>query len=115
MAEVQYSQIKSKLLELIASLVDKSDIPAKSAADREAHALSRSMAAASIRSTGDQHGRGRRCWPVLSKAMREECDGGAQRRCCSVISLNLILIGTRKNRKEVPPAVRSGSIGRFLC
>ncbi len=49
MAEVQHSQIKSKLLELIAPLVDKSDIPAKSGADREAHVLSRSMAAAAIK------------------------------------------------------------------
>jgi AIPR protein len=49
MAEVQHSQIRSKLLELIAPLVDKSDIPAKSAADREAHILSRSMAAAAIK------------------------------------------------------------------
>jgi hypothetical protein len=49
MAEVQHSQIRSKLLELIAPLVDKSDIPAKSGADREAHVLSRSMAAAAIK------------------------------------------------------------------
>lgn len=49
MAEVQHSQIKSKLLELVAPLVDKSDIPAKSDADIEAHILSRSMAAAAIK------------------------------------------------------------------
>ncbi len=48
MAEVQHSQIKSKLLELIAPQIDKSDIGAKSAADREAHILSRSMAAAAV-------------------------------------------------------------------
>jgi hypothetical protein len=49
MAEVQHSQIKSKLLELIAPLIDKSDIAAKSGADREAHILSRSIAAAAIK------------------------------------------------------------------
>jgi hypothetical protein len=49
MAEVQHSQIKSKLLELIAPHVDKSDIAAKSPADREAHILSRSMAAVAIK------------------------------------------------------------------
>lgn len=49
MAEVQHSQIKSKLLELIAPLVDKSDIKAASPADKEAHVLSRSMAAAAIK------------------------------------------------------------------
>ena len=49
MAEVQHSQIKSKLLELIAPLLDKSDIPAKSGAERDAHILSRSMAAAAIK------------------------------------------------------------------
>jgi hypothetical protein len=49
MAEVQHSQIKSKLLELIAPVVDKSDIPGKSSADKNAHILSRSMAAAAIK------------------------------------------------------------------
>jgi len=53
MAEVQHSQIKSKLLELIAPLVDKSDIPAKSGLDREAHILSRSMAAEAIQILAD--------------------------------------------------------------
>ncbi len=49
MAEVQHSQIKSKLLELIAPHVDKSDIPATSVADREAHILSRSIAVAAVK------------------------------------------------------------------
>jgi hypothetical protein len=49
MAEVQHSQIKSKLLELIAPHVDKSDIAAKSGTDRDAHVLSRSMAAVAIK------------------------------------------------------------------
>jgi hypothetical protein len=48
MAEVQHSQIKNKLLELVAPLIDKSEIAAKTPADREAHILSRSMAAAAI-------------------------------------------------------------------
>ena len=48
MAEVQHSQIKNKLLELVAPFIDKSDIAAKSPTDREAHILSRSMAAAAI-------------------------------------------------------------------
>jgi hypothetical protein len=49
MAEVQHSQIRGKLLELIAPLVDKSGIAAKSGVDREAHVLSRAMAAAAIK------------------------------------------------------------------
>ena len=49
MAEVQHSQIKSKLLELVAPLIDQSDIFAKTEADKEAHLLSRSMAAAAIK------------------------------------------------------------------
>ena len=49
MAEVQHSQIKTKLLELIAPLIDVSDISAKSATDKEAHVLSRSMAAVAIK------------------------------------------------------------------
>jgi hypothetical protein len=53
MAEVQHSQIKGKLLELIAPLIDKSDIPAKAGPDREAHVLSRSMAAAAIKILAD--------------------------------------------------------------
>ncbi|HEY1982529.1 MAG TPA: hypothetical protein VGH13_20825 [Xanthobacteraceae bacterium] len=49
MAEVQHSQIKSKLLELIAPHIDKSDITAKSGPERDAHILSRSMAAVAIK------------------------------------------------------------------
>jgi hypothetical protein len=49
MAEVQHSQIKSKLLQLIAPLIDKSDIPAKSGQQKEAHILSRSVAAVAIK------------------------------------------------------------------
>src|ERR1700730_11197841 len=49
MAEVQHSQIKSKILELVAPLIDQSDIFEKTEADKEAHVLSRSMAAAAIK------------------------------------------------------------------
>jgi hypothetical protein len=48
-AEVQHSQIRSKLLELVAPNIDQSDISATSPTDREAHILSRSMAAAAIK------------------------------------------------------------------
>jgi hypothetical protein len=49
MAEIQHSQIKAKLLELVTPLVDQTDIIAKSALDKEAHLLSRAMAAAAIK------------------------------------------------------------------
>jgi hypothetical protein len=49
MAEVQHSQIKSKLLEQISPLIDAADIPSKSDSARQAHILSRSMAAAAIK------------------------------------------------------------------
>lgn len=49
MAEVQHSQIKAKLLDVIAPLVDASDISAKSATDKEVHVLSRAMAAVAIK------------------------------------------------------------------
>ncbi|QQO24080.1 AIPR family protein [Bradyrhizobium diazoefficiens] len=48
MAEVQHSQIKSKLLEIVVPLIDQSDIFGKQE-DKEAHALSRAMAAAAIK------------------------------------------------------------------
>jgi AIPR protein len=53
MAEVQHSQIRSKLLELISPLVDTSGIAAKSGPAREAHILSRSIAVAAIRMLAD--------------------------------------------------------------
>jgi hypothetical protein len=49
MAEVQHSQIKSKLLEHIAALIDKSDLLAKSGSDLESHLLSRAVAAAALK------------------------------------------------------------------
>lgn len=53
MAEVQHSQIKSKLLELTAPLIDSSDITTKSISDKEANILSRSIAAATIKIVAD--------------------------------------------------------------
>jgi len=53
MAEVQHAQIKSKLLELIAPLIDKSDLSTKSEAERENHVLSRCMAAAAVKILAD--------------------------------------------------------------
>lgn len=49
MAEIQHSQIKAKLLEIVAPLVDQTDIAAKSDADKEIHTLSRATAAAAIK------------------------------------------------------------------
>ena len=49
MAEVQHSQIKSKLLELIAPQIDKSDLAGKSGENLEAHVLSRSVAVAALK------------------------------------------------------------------
>ena len=49
MAEVQHSQIKSKLLELTAPSIDISDIATASVADKEAQILSRSIAAATLK------------------------------------------------------------------
>src|SRR2546430_12649808 len=46
MAEIQHSQIKAKLLEIVTPLVDHTDIVGKSDADKEAHVLSRAIAAA---------------------------------------------------------------------
>ena len=53
MAEVQHSQIRSKLFELIAPLIDKSDISTKSAPNFEAQVLSRSIAAAALKIVAD--------------------------------------------------------------
>src|SRR5579872_1063798 len=53
MAEVQHAQIKNKLLELVAPLIDKSDVTSNSSTDREAHLLSRSVAAAAIKILGE--------------------------------------------------------------
>jgi len=49
MAEIQHSQIKAKLLEIVTPLVDQTDIVGKADADREAHVLSRAIAAAALK------------------------------------------------------------------
>jgi hypothetical protein len=53
MAEVQHAQIKSRLLELTAPQIDISDISTTSIADKEAHLLSRSIAAATLKILAD--------------------------------------------------------------
>lgn len=52
MAEVQHAQIRSKLLELVAPLIDNSDL-AGNPSDIESHVLSRSMAVAAVRISAD--------------------------------------------------------------
>ena len=49
MAELQHSQIKAKLLEIVAPLVDQTGIVGKTESDREAHILSRAVAAAALK------------------------------------------------------------------
>jgi hypothetical protein len=49
MAELQHSQIKAKLLEIVTPLVDQTDISGKTDADKEAHVLSRAVAAAALK------------------------------------------------------------------
>jgi hypothetical protein len=49
MAEIQHSQIKAKLLEIVAPLVDQAGIIGKTDADKEVHILSRSTAAAALK------------------------------------------------------------------
>ena len=49
MAEVQHSQIKRKLNELLVPLIDASDLPKKPANAFESHLLSRSVAAAALK------------------------------------------------------------------
>jgi hypothetical protein len=49
MAEIQHSQIKAKLLEIVAPLIDQTDITGKTDADSEAHVLSRATAAAALK------------------------------------------------------------------
>lgn len=53
MAEVQHSQIKSKLAELVVPLIDRSDIPEKSEIETERHLLSRAVAAAALSIAAD--------------------------------------------------------------
>jgi hypothetical protein len=49
MAEIQHSQIKAKLLEIVAPLVDQTGILGKTDADKESHTLSRATAAAALK------------------------------------------------------------------
>ena len=53
MAELQHSQIKAKLLEGVVPLIDVSDLAHESPEQREAHALSRAVAATAARMVSD--------------------------------------------------------------
>jgi AIPR protein len=53
MAEIQHSQIKAKLLEIVAPLVDQAGIVGKTEAEKEAHILSRATAAAALKIVAD--------------------------------------------------------------
>jgi AIPR protein len=53
MAEIQHSQIKAKLIEIVAPLVDQTGIVGKTDAEKEAHTLSRSTAAAALKIVAD--------------------------------------------------------------
>src|ERR1700730_13745285 len=53
MAEVQHSQIKRRLFELLVPLIDASDLPNKPGCNSEAHLLSRSIAAAALKISAD--------------------------------------------------------------
>jgi len=53
MAEIQHSQIKAKLLEIVAPLVDQTGIIGKTDAEKETHTLSRAIAAAALKIVAD--------------------------------------------------------------
>jgi hypothetical protein len=108
MAEVQHSQIKGKLLELIAPLVDKSDIVTKSAADREAQVLSRSMAAAAVRILADVD---------EAAAVAAIVDGGKDNGIDAIYydaqSKTLFLVQSKWNNSHTS-SIESGAILKFL-
>lgn len=53
MAEIQHSQIRAKLQEIVVPLVDQADISEKAVSDKEVHNLSRAVAAAAIKIVAD--------------------------------------------------------------
>ena len=67
MAELQHSQIRSKLLDGVVSLIDMSDVGARPTGDVEVHALSRSVAATVLCMTSDID---------INQAVSSPVDGG---------------------------------------
>jgi hypothetical protein len=108
MAEVQHSQIKSKLLELIAPHVDKSDIITKSSADRDAHILSRSMAAVAIKMLAETDD---------ATAANAIVDGGQDNGIDAIFydpqSKTLFLVQSKWSNSH-SSSIESGEIHKFL-
>jgi hypothetical protein len=108
MAEVQHAQIKSKLLELIAPLVDSSDIFAASPADRESHILSRSMAAAAVKILADVDD---------AVAVGAIVDGGKDNGLDSIyydsVSKTLFLVQSKWSNSH-STSIASGEVLKFL-
>jgi hypothetical protein len=108
MAEVQHSQIKSKLLELIAPHVDKSDITAKSGPDRDAHILSRSMAAVAIKMLAETDD---------ATAANAIVDGGRDNGLDAIFyepqSKTLFLVQSKWSNSH-SSSIESGEIHKFL-
>lgn len=67
MAELQHSQIKSKLLEGVVPLIDMADVSSQPADQFEVHGLSRAVAAIAVRMASDAE---------LSAAAASIVDGG---------------------------------------
>jgi AIPR protein len=108
MAEVQHSQIRSKLLELIAPLVDTSGIAAQSGPAREAHILSRSIAAAAIRMLADVE------YSVASNAIVDgEKDNGIDAIYYDPQVKILFLVQSKWSNTHTS-SVESGEILKFL-
>jgi hypothetical protein len=108
MAEVQHAQIKSKLLELIAPLVDISDIAPKSASDKESHLLSRSIAAAAIKILAEVDG---------STASGAVVDGGKDNGIDAIYydgqTKTLFLVQSKWSSSHTS-SIESGEILKFL-
>jgi len=108
MAEVQHSQIKSKLLQLIAPLIDKVDIAAKSGPQREAHILSRSVAVAAIKISADADD---------ASAVNSIVDGGKDNGIDAIYydpqSKALFLVQSKWSSSHLS-SIESGEILKFL-
>jgi hypothetical protein len=107
MAEVQHSQIKSKLLELVAPLVDTSGIAAKSGPGREAHILSRPIAVAAIKMLADVD------YAVAANAIVDgEKDNGLDAIYYDPQNKTLFLVQSKWSNTHTS-AVESGDILKF--